>query len=66
MHQQNGTTGVHVRLQQTLLTQIDEYRRRQAHLPTRPQAIRDLVEQAMSGQEQAAINPKNLVGATGA
>lgn len=39
---------VQVRLKETLLETIDAWRRRQADLPTRPEAIRRLIEQALA------------------
>jgi metal-responsive CopG/Arc/MetJ family transcriptional regulator len=52
MHEQPNTVGVHVRLHQPLLSEIDEYRRDQANLPSRPTAIRQLLQQALARQDE--------------
>jgi hypothetical protein len=43
------TSPVMVRFPAGQLTAIDEWRRREHDLPTRPEAIRRLVDQALSG-----------------
>jgi len=49
---------IHVRLQNELLRAIEDFRRREADLPTRPEAIRRLLQQAvMAREEEAASNP---------
>ena len=51
MHEQpNDAAGVHVRLQQPLLSEIDNRRREERDVPTRPEMIRRLLEQAMMGR----------------
>jgi metal-responsive CopG/Arc/MetJ family transcriptional regulator len=40
-----------VRLKESLLDTIDAWRRRQDDLPTRPEAIRRLIEQALQAPE---------------
>jgi hypothetical protein len=41
---------VGTRLQPELLAQLDEWRRGQPDLPTRPEAIRRIIEQAVRGR----------------
>lgn len=42
------TEAVNVRMDRTVLEAIDEWRRRQTDLPTRPEAIRRLVEAGLA------------------
>jgi len=42
---------VQVRLKESLLDTIDAWRRRQDDLPTRPEAIRRLIEQALQAPD---------------
>jgi metal-responsive CopG/Arc/MetJ family transcriptional regulator len=51
MHEQQNTAGVHVRLHQPLLTDVDEFRRSERDCPTRPEAIRRLVQLALARQD---------------
>jgi metal-responsive CopG/Arc/MetJ family transcriptional regulator len=53
MHDQQNTAGVHVRLQQALLSEIENFRRREIDLPTRPEAIRRLLQRAIAREEAA-------------
>jgi metal-responsive CopG/Arc/MetJ family transcriptional regulator len=39
---------IHVRLQNKLLRAIEDFRRSQADIPTRPEAIRRLLQQAIA------------------
>jgi metal-responsive CopG/Arc/MetJ family transcriptional regulator len=41
---------IHVRLQDELLRAIDVFRRSEIDLPTRPEAVRRLLQQAMARQ----------------
>jgi metal-responsive CopG/Arc/MetJ family transcriptional regulator len=53
-----GSTGIHVRLPKKLLHEIEGFRRSEADIPTRPEAVRRLLEQAvMALQERVASNP---------
>lgn len=45
---------VQVRLKESLLDTIDAWRRRQDDLPTRPEAIRRLIEQALQTPDARA------------
>jgi metal-responsive CopG/Arc/MetJ family transcriptional regulator len=51
------TKGIHVRLRKELLCEIDGFRRSEADIPTRPEAVRRLLEQAVTArQEEVASN----------
>jgi hypothetical protein len=50
------TAGVHVRLQQPLLSEIQDFRRSEIDLPTLPEAIRRLVQQALARQDDGTGN----------
>jgi len=54
MHERPNTAGVHVRLQQPLLSEIEDFRRSEIDLPTRPEAIRRLLQQAVLARQDAA------------
>jgi hypothetical protein len=50
---------VHLRLSPTLLDAINKWRANQADAPTKPQAIRDLVEEALKArQAQTEVGDK--------
>jgi metal-responsive CopG/Arc/MetJ family transcriptional regulator len=51
MHEQ---LGVHVRLHEPLLSEIDDFRRDEVDLPTRPEAIRRLLQQAVTARADVA------------
>jgi metal-responsive CopG/Arc/MetJ family transcriptional regulator len=51
------TNGIHVRLQNELLRAIESFRRSEPDIPTRPEAVRRLLQQAMKArQEKVASN----------
>jgi len=58
MHEQksaDGTNGIHVRLENELLHAVERFRREQTDIPTRPEAIRRLLQKALDlGNEIAA------------
>ena len=51
---------IHVRLQDELLRAIDVFRRSEVDLPTRPEAVRRLLQQAMTRQEPVAAPPATI------
>jgi metal-responsive CopG/Arc/MetJ family transcriptional regulator len=56
---------IHLTIQQPLFDQIDNFRRAQAGIPSRPQAIRDLVEEALAArQDEEAGDARQEVAAT--
>jgi hypothetical protein len=58
MHQQTPTVSglaIQVRLQNDLVSAIEDFRRNQADIPTRPEAIRRLIRRAIAlGNESSA------------
>lgn len=54
MHKRSSTdnNGIHVRLRNELLRAIEDFRRSEADIPTRPEAVRRLLEQAVSAREE--------------
>jgi hypothetical protein len=55
---------VQVRLSRDLRSDIEEFRRNEPDIPTRPEAIRRLLKQAvMARREQTASHPHNLAQA---
>jgi hypothetical protein len=46
----DGTQAVQVRFQDGLFAAIEDWRRQQAVIPSRPQAIRELIQSALSGR----------------
>jgi hypothetical protein len=46
------TTAVNVRLPRETISAIDHFRKEQADLPTRPEAIRRLIETALEGPKK--------------
>jgi hypothetical protein len=55
MHKRSSTNtnGIHVRVRNELLSAIEDFRRSEADIPTRPEAVRRLVEQAVTAREEA-------------
>ena len=48
---------IHVRLRNELLRAIDDFRRSEADIPSKPEAVRRLLRQAVTArQEEAASN----------
>ena len=48
---------IHVRLQNELLHAIDDFRRSEADIPSKPEAVRRLLREAVTArQEEAASN----------
>ena len=48
---------IHVRLQHELLRAIEDFRRSEADIPSKPEAVRRLLQQAITThQEEAASN----------
>jgi hypothetical protein len=45
-------TPVHIRFHDDLLTKLDDYRRQQRDLPSRSEAVRRLVEQALTDKRK--------------
>jgi hypothetical protein len=45
-------TPVHIRFHDDLLTKLDDYRRQQRNLPSRSEAVRRLVEQALTAKRK--------------
>jgi metal-responsive CopG/Arc/MetJ family transcriptional regulator len=41
---------IHVRLHDELLRAVDEFRRREADIPTKPEAVRRLLQQAIAAR----------------
>ena len=56
MHEQPSSAGVHVRLQGPLLSDVDEFRRSERDCPTRPEAIRRLLQLALARQDGGNSN----------
>jgi len=53
-----STKGIHVRLPKKVLDEIEGFRRGEADIPSRPGAVRRLVEEALSArQEEVPSNP---------
>jgi metal-responsive CopG/Arc/MetJ family transcriptional regulator len=48
MDRLSAARSIHLTIQQPLFEEIDNFRRAQAGIPSRPQAIRDLVERALA------------------
>ena len=44
----DATNGIHVRLENELLHAIECFRRSEQHIPTRPEAIRRLLQKALA------------------
>jgi metal-responsive CopG/Arc/MetJ family transcriptional regulator len=44
----DATNGIHVRLESELLRAIECFRRSEQHIPTRPEAIRRLLQRALA------------------
>ena len=47
-----SNTGTTIRLPDEFWTRIDEWRRRQPDLPSRPEALRRLAERALDAEDQ--------------
>jgi metal-responsive CopG/Arc/MetJ family transcriptional regulator len=56
MHKRSSanTNGIHVRLPNRLLREIEHFRRRETDIPTRPEAVRRLVQQAVTARQEEA------------
>jgi hypothetical protein len=47
----DNNNGIHVRLRNELLSAIEDFRRGEADIPTRPEAIRRLLQQAVMARQ---------------
>ena len=63
MHEQPNTAGVHVRLHQPLLSEIQNFRRAEIDLPSLPEAIRRLAKQGLTHQDEDAGAARRAVSA---
>jgi metal-responsive CopG/Arc/MetJ family transcriptional regulator len=65
MDRTSAAKSIHLTIQQPLFDQIDNFRRVQAGIPSRPQAIRDLVEEALAArQDEEAGDARWEIAAT--
>jgi hypothetical protein len=51
------TKAIHLRLQQPLLEEIEKFRRGEADIPTRPAAVRRLLQQAVNARHEVGDEP---------
>ena len=51
------TKAIHVVVKQPLLEEIEKFRRRQAVIPSRPTAVRQLLQQAVNAGHATADEP---------
>jgi hypothetical protein len=56
MEERPNTAGVHVRLHQPLLTEIQDFRRSEIDLPSLPEALRRLAKVALARQAESTSN----------